>query len=368
MTSTQKQNRQVLIAAAISIFAFIAIWILLTLDFKTEWNFKEYNDGIMLMSYKQAFFDKTENVEIPSTHEGKNVIAINDKAFYKNRKIKSVKIPDTVTEMGSAVFKKCSNLTSVEMGKNIEVMGGECFGNCKSLVSLVLPDSLKELRGETFINCSSLTSVVLPKNITEIKGNTFENCKSLISIDIPIGVTRIAAHAFYGCSSLSSVYVPDTVVEIGSSAFRKCDSLEEIELPSSVTINERAFKESPTKIKNKVFTDKQALDIIDEVNAIERFDAHIVYEKGKPKDEVFTIDGYLYITSSDKFSEAYPKFETVLLEDDELQAFLDKAKTEGCKGAVFAMFSELGTKIKGSPHFLFTDTIDMDTVIELAKE
>ena len=85
----------------------------------------------------------------------------------------------------------------------------------------------------------------------EIRGDTFENCKSLKSIVIPEGVTRIAAHSFRNCSSLSSVTVPSTVNEIGSSAFRNCKNLRSITIPSGASVNERAFKESPTKISYK---------------------------------------------------------------------------------------------------------------------
>ena len=82
----------------------------------------------------------------------------------------------------------------------------------------------------------------------EIRGNTFQDCVSLVSIDIPEGVTRIGGHAFHGCTSLSRVIVPKTVREIGSSAFRGCSSLRTISIPSGASVNERAFKESPTSI------------------------------------------------------------------------------------------------------------------------
>ena len=44
------------------------------------------------------------------------------------------------------------------------------------------------------------------------------------------------------------VDIPQTVIEIGSSAFRNCYKLNEIYLPRNAYVNERAFKNSPTKI------------------------------------------------------------------------------------------------------------------------
>ena len=250
MTS-EKWEGTVKKSAIVCLVLLIVCFVPKCVALKTEWVYEEYDNGYIIREYKQAFNDNTTEITIPDKYNGKDVVAIDDKAFYKNKKIEKVIIPDTVTEMGSAVFKGCKNLKTVQFGENIKIMGGECFKDCKSLKEAILPRGLTELRGETFMGCTSLKTVILPPNITQIKGNTFKNCLSLESILIPDGVTRIAAHAFYGCSSLSYVSVPDSVNEIGSSAFRRCDSLLYIEVPYSASINERAFKESPTRISYK---------------------------------------------------------------------------------------------------------------------
>ena len=90
----------------------------------------------------------------------------------------------------------------------------------------------------------------LSRNLTEIRGNTFENCYSLKEIAIPDKVTRIGGHAFYGNQSLSKVTLTENskLTEIGSSAFRQCYKLKNIKIPIHTTVNDRAFKESPTKV------------------------------------------------------------------------------------------------------------------------
>lgn len=135
-------------------------------------------------------------------------------------------------------------------GEPVVSLRGNCFSNMPFLESVVLPNTVTEIRGEAFLNDKRLTDVKLPKNLEEIKGNTFENCSSLTSIKIPDSVTRIGGHAFYGCSSLRNVTFTNNsaLKEIGSSAFRRCTSLYSITLPQNVSINERAFKESPTNI------------------------------------------------------------------------------------------------------------------------
>ncbi len=107
---------------------------------------------------------------------------------------------------------------------------------------------VNEIRGEVFCRMG-FRSIDLPSGITEIRGSTFENCANLETIEIPDGVVRIGGHAFYGCSSLSYVRIPSSVREIGSSAFRRCGRLYQIEIPSTAQVNEKAFKESPTRIR-----------------------------------------------------------------------------------------------------------------------
>jgi len=133
-------------------------------------------------------------------------------------------------------------------GVDVVEIGGAAFQGFTNMKEVVIPETITIIHGDAFKGCSALEKVELPARITEIRGNTFEYCYSLKAIHIPDGVTRIAAHAFYGCSSLAEAYVPDTVTEIGSSAFRKCDSLMIIEIPKNTEVNERAFKESPTKV------------------------------------------------------------------------------------------------------------------------
>ena len=118
--------------------------------------------------------------------------------------------------------------------------------------TVVVPEThnglpVNEIRGNVFQGLG-FTEITLPSGLTQIRASTFEGCANLRSIDIPYGVTRIAAHAFCDCASLQDVNVPATVEEIRSSAFRRCYHLYEIKIPEKTVVNEKAFKESPTRI------------------------------------------------------------------------------------------------------------------------
>lgn len=136
-------------------------------------------------------------------------------------------------------------------GEDVVGIRGDVFANVKTLEKVVLPDTIKEIRGGAFTNASNLEEINLPEGIPEIKGETFQGCSSLKEITIPDSVTRIGGHAFRENYSLEKVNIsPNSkLTEIGSSAFRDCYELEEIYLPRDVSINERAFKDSGTNVK-----------------------------------------------------------------------------------------------------------------------
>ena len=164
---------------------------------------------------------------IPDTYQGEKVVGLRGNTFSNMPLLSEVTLPDSITEIR-----------------------GQAFKNCRSLKRVILPEHLTYLGGEAFYHCSSLEEVNLPAGLTEIRGNTFEECSSLLRIEIPDNVTRIGVHAFYGNTSLEEVVIsPDSrLQQIGSSAFRCCDSLREITLPRGVSVNERAFKETPVRI------------------------------------------------------------------------------------------------------------------------
>lgn len=142
-------------------------------------------------------------------------------------------------------------ISSEYKGKPVVGIRGDVFANVYTIEKVVLPDTIQEIRGGAFTNAVNLEEINIPDGISEIKGNTFEGCTSLEEITIPDSVTRIGGHAFRGDTSLKKVNIgPDSKLkEIGSSAFRECYELRKIYLPNDVSINERAFKDSPTQIK-----------------------------------------------------------------------------------------------------------------------
>ncbi len=201
--------------------------------------------------------DETEIV-IPSSIEGKPVIAISKHAFEYGtftrieipesvtfigygafsycENLTDITIPNGVTSLGTSIFSNCNNLTNITIPNSVTSIGAAAFNNCSSLTSVTIPDSVISIENGAFYACRSLTNVVIPENVTSIGDSAFSNCTNLTNVVIPDSVTSISNYAFSGCTNLTSVTIPSGITSIGSNAFDYCYKLVEVINKSSLTI------------------------------------------------------------------------------------------------------------------------------------
>ena len=202
-----------------------------------------------------------------------SVTNIGDYAFWGCKSLKSLVIPDSVTSIGDYAFDGCCSLRCVVISDGVTRIGNYAFWGCKSLKSLVIPDSVTHIGNGAFNACSSLKSLVIPASVGNIIGNPFsgwngelkclspyfiydnkvlfDKDKSKIiafrdrnttSYVIPDSVSCIEFGAFWNCHSLKRLVLPDSVSSIGDWAFWNCRSLTDIVIPDSVnSIGDRVF-------------------------------------------------------------------------------------------------------------------------------
>ncbi len=170
------------------------------------------------------------SVDIPNS-----VTDIGERAFASCFVLASVTIPDSVTNIGESAFAECKSLTAIDIPNTVTSISDGTFFWCFSLVSVTIPNSVTSIGNSAFIECKSLMSIDIPNSVTSIGGNAFNGCISLTSIAIPNSVTSIGGSAFYGCTSLTSIAIPNSVTSIDYSVFGRCSSLTSITIPNSVT-------------------------------------------------------------------------------------------------------------------------------------
>ncbi len=167
--------------------------------------------------------------EIPADGSVKSIGA---HAFAGNLLLKSVNIPEGVTDIHTSAFEGCTNLASVTLPTTLKTIRQSAFKGCTALTSIVIPDSVTEIYNGAFSDCKNLKNVTLSKNLTLIDSEAFKGC-AVENIVIPSGVTELGA-AFAECEMLKAVTLPDGFERFVGHTFAGCTSLEVIDLPASL--------------------------------------------------------------------------------------------------------------------------------------
>lgn len=181
-------------------------------------------------------------------------------------KLKTVTLPDTVTQFYSQTFKNCTALEEINIPKSIQVIQPQEFLGCSSLKTVDFRGtSVVRICDEAFKDCTSLTSVYLgePKNLS-IDAYAFQDCTNLETVDCSkTNISSIENYAFYNCSKLKKIDLSSSTMEqTGQSIFRACTSLEEVILPKTLKeINYLTF--SGTAIKTLDLRETAITKIID---------------------------------------------------------------------------------------------------------
>ena len=192
--------------------------------------------------------------------------------------IKTVRIMEGVTSVGSWAFEDMTEITEVVFSDTVETIGSLAFYGCESLGALNLKEGLKNIHSQAF-DQSGVTVVYLPASVEFIESNAFGSCRNLqkfvvaegnpyyftdnngglysreddmVSLvqcpgsfegvyEILEGANQIWGWAFAGCTKLSDVVFPETVCSIDWYAFYGCTALTQLVLPASVSYIGHSF-------------------------------------------------------------------------------------------------------------------------------
>ena len=226
-------------------------------DYEVFWGIKKIGAG--------AFEGKSlKSVKIPNS-----VTDIGDFAFRSIRGLKSVTLPDSVTSIGFQQFYGDSQLQSITLPAGLKELGYGPFGWCTGLKSievspenpyfemkdnmliekatqklvyyldvtkgtLEIPDGIREIETNAFENNKGLKEIIVPNSVTKIS-DAFIGCQNLTKVTLPEGLAEIGYYTFGRCAKLESLVIPDGVSYIGSYAFEDCKNLKELVIPASVT-------------------------------------------------------------------------------------------------------------------------------------
>ena len=251
----------------------------------TAW-YDNQPDGLVYAG-KVAYRYKGTMPENTSISLKRDTISINNSAFVNCNGLKSIMIPDSVTNIGNFAFSGCSGLTSITgSATNVSavarqarptsfvvnitignIIENSAFSECSGLTSITIPDCVTSIGYSAFSGCKGLTNITIPDSVTSIGLGAFSNTAwynnqpdglvyagkvaysykgtmpNNTSIVLKEGTHGIAANAFSDCNELTSVTIPDSVTNIGDGAFSSCTKLTSITIGNGVkSIGGAAFK------------------------------------------------------------------------------------------------------------------------------
>lgn len=126
-------------------------------------------DGIIYTSDMQSLVSCSIDADDVTIPEGVTQIACH--AFFKSH-LKSVRLPDSLSDIQRGAFEGCKMLEKVDFGKGLTDIGIEAFRGCESLKSVVLPPQIKLIKQNAFMN-SGLESIVLNNGLEGINTCAF---------------------------------------------------------------------------------------------------------------------------------------------------------------------------------------------------
>ena len=214
-TVIDSEARVVIVASDGTYYTFPAYYIISD-NAKFTWR---KNDSVnQLLGYNLSANDMRTKVIRMELPEGITSINPNNDGgatvFEDAKLMLEIKLPSTLTKIGSHVFNRCYKLsvidglleylakeTTTTLGHQMvaETLWGEG-------VDLVIPKNVTSIPERCFYG-TKIKSVTFHDDITYIGPRSFQSCANLTSVKLPSGLQKMENHVFASCTKLASVDV-----------------------------------------------------------------------------------------------------------------------------------------------------------------
>lgn len=170
------------------------------------------------------------------------------RAFFKNESLVTVKLPESMTEVGEDIFADCKTLRGVKLPEGVSRINKEAFWGCSILEKINFPAKLTSVDDNAFVYCGLLELDNLPSSLLYVGQSAF--CY------VPLKALKLDRKVEIGAGAFS--YTPITEIEmttpcdsIREGTFRGCPNLTKITIGEGLKyIGYNAFSYSPVKEAN----------------------------------------------------------------------------------------------------------------------
>lgn len=204
--------------------------------------------------------------------------------------IESIKIPASVTNLGTLVFSKCKSLTSVVFEDSITIkeIPHSAFSSASSLTSIEIPESVETIGSAAFSYCTSLKNVSISDKITRVGNDAFNNTAILKSMLYSNGVKYLDGWAVDLKYSVENIVIKEGTKGLEDGFFNFDSVIKTISLPASLQyVGEQSFLSSENIVSVTVADNNNYYSSLDGILYNKEKTELIYYPKGKT-DESFT--------------------------------------------------------------------------------
>ena len=165
------------------------------------------------------------SVTIPASITG-----IGGSAFGWSTGLTSVTFLGDIERVCPHTFQGCTGLANVTF-QNITEINEEAFRDCHSLKSITLPEGLTQINSHAF-RSSGLESIKFPSTLTSVGIAAFRDCQALKTIDFNNCTATLEAEAFLG-TAIEELVIPENITLNGWTHFGWCSQLRSVELKNT---------------------------------------------------------------------------------------------------------------------------------------
>lgn len=295
--------------------------------------FVVYNGGLYTSDKKtllsclsnEVTFDVLDGVEI-----------VSDGAFYENRHLQIINLPQSLIEIGDNAFWGC-DFVRIKLPDSIKRIGNFAFGNCEQLSKMVLPNSLEYLGKNAFWSCRRIYEIVLPKSLKKIEEETFGCCSSLKSISIQNSEIIFDENAFDFLDSLERIEFNGFSSNINETIFNQTNNLKEIIVPRGT---KKKFCDLLPSKKNIIMikvksepnnaSTSELSTIVNDSDYVESWkdDSDVIYSKDRKKLLLCEYKESVKDPFVDEFGNKMVLLHNRLVDYDDVNAFMDRMENQ----------------------------------------
>lgn len=205
---------------------------LCNLDISHNHSYLSLVDDVLFIPQEKRLVFYTHNKQSDYYEIPEGVEYIDDYAFTENAYLVELKMPNSVSKIGSRTFSYCQYLEKVDLPDQLRELS-DAFDSCYGLIEIDIPSSVLAIDDYAFYRCTNLNQVQLSQGIEKIGDYAFFECEELTNVIIPDSVRHIGHRAFEG-SGLEKIEIPRNVATIDSFAFSRCHELQQADILSHI--------------------------------------------------------------------------------------------------------------------------------------